>query len=86
MNYKAKDFYTLEISTAMRKGYSTTEVDKILDEVMDDYNEYEMIIAGLRKQIEGLKIKVMQTQTGSKIDSDILIRLSNLEKVVFGNK
>jgi cell division septum initiation protein DivIVA len=86
MNYKAKDFYSLEIDSAMRKGYNTTEVDKILDEVMDDYNEYDMIITELRKQIEMLKMKVVENQSGSKIDSDVLVRLSNLEKVVFGNK
>ena len=53
---------------------------------MDDYNEYDMIIAELRKQIEMLKMKVVENQSGSKIDSDVLVRLSNLEKVVFGNK
>lgn len=86
MNYKASDFYELEISNAMRKGYSTKEVDQILDLVMDDYNEYEKIILDLRRQIDQLKLKISETQVSNKIDSDILVRLSNLEKAVFGNK
>jgi cell division septum initiation protein DivIVA len=86
MNYKASDFYELDISTAIRKGYSTKQVDEILDLVMDDYNEYDKMIVDLKRQIEQLKIKSIENQGNHKIDSDILIRLSNLEKAVFGSK
>ncbi|WP_223701984.1 cell division regulator GpsB [Sutcliffiella deserti] len=89
----AKEILEKEFKSGMR-GYKAEDVDKFLDVVIKDYEtfhqEYEMLLqenAKLKRQVEesGKKQQSTNTNTGST-NFDILRRLSNLEKHVFGSK
>ncbi len=83
------------------RGYRPQEVDKFLDMVIRDYTEYSNIIKKLEKDIKDLtddNIKLKQeirklqelasnndTPTRSTNNVDLLKRISQLEKVVYGN-
>ena len=84
------------------RGYRPQEVDKFLDLVINDYNEFIVEIKRLKKEIayindENTKLKNelrrikanIETAEGSSTNSsvsnvDLLRRLSQLEKVVYG--
>ena len=84
------------------RGYRPQEVDKYLDLVINDYNEFIKEIKKLNKEVaflndENSKLKneirrikanieaAEGTATGSSISNvDLLRRLSQLEKVVYG--
>ncbi|WP_341302401.1 cell division regulator GpsB [Lysinibacillus sp. FSL H8-0500] len=83
------------------KGYNVEEVDSFLDEIIQDYETFEKVVAQLRE--ENGRLKEENRQLKEEIDStpkrqpiasaaagttnfDILKRLSNLEKHVFGSK
>ena len=84
------------------RGYRPQEVDKFLDLVINDYNEFITEIKKLRKEIsfindENSKLKNelrriksnIEAAEGSALNSsvsniDLLRRLSQLEKVVYG--
>jgi DivIVA domain-containing protein len=74
------------------KGYNIDEVDQFLDIIMEDYDNFNKIIKELQAENERLKkeleaAKKQQTpQYAGSTNFDILKRLSNLEKHVFGNK
>lgn len=89
----AKEILEKEFKSGMR-GYKPEDVDKFLDVVIKDYEtfyqEYELLMqenAKLKRQVEeaGKKQQTSSTNTGST-NFDILRRLSNLEKHVFGSK
>lgn len=91
----AKDILEKEFKSGMR-GYKPEDVDKFLDLIIKDYETFHQEIEDLqqenlrlKKQAEGaLKQQRSATppqQTGTT-NFDILKRLSNLEKHVFGNK
>ncbi|AJH78243.1 MULTISPECIES: cell division regulator GpsB [Heyndrickxia] len=88
----AKDILEKEFKTAVR-GYRQEEVDKFLDLIIKDYETFNQTIEELqqenlrlKKQAEELtKRQPVQQMTGTT-NFDILKRLSNLEKHVFGNK
>lgn len=87
----AKDILEKEFKTAMR-GYKPEDVDKYLDYVIKDYETFHQEIEELqqenmrlRKQLEEAS-KRPATQTAGTTNFDILKRLSNLEKHVFGSK
>ena len=87
----AKDILEKEFKTAMR-GYKPEDVDKFLDYVIKDYETFHQEIEELqqenmrlRKQLEEAS-KRPATQTAGTTNFDILKRLSNLEKHVFGSK
>ncbi|WP_075982085.1 cell division regulator GpsB [Bacillus massilinigeriensis] len=89
----AKDILEKEFKTAVR-GYKQEEVDKFLDLIIKDYEtlhqEIEMLQQEnlrLKKQMEeSSKRPTSQTAAAGTTNFDILMRLSNLEKHVFGNK
>ena len=89
----AKDILEKEFKTAMR-GYKPEEVDKYLDWVIKDYETFHQEIEELQQENMRLKKQLEDTtrrpapaaQTAGTTNFDILKRLSNLEKHVFGNK
>ena len=84
------------------RGFRPQEVDKFLDLVINDYNEFITEIKELKKEIsfltdENNKLKnelrrikanieaAEETSGGSQVSNiDLLRRLSQLEKVVYG--
>ncbi|WP_428908890.1 cell division regulator GpsB [Niallia sp. Krafla_26] len=87
----AKDILEKEFKSAMR-GYKPEDVDKFLDYIIKDYETFHQEIEELqqenmrlRKQLEEAS-KRPATQTAGTTNFDILKRLSNLEKHVFGSK
>ncbi|MFT4414166.1 cell division regulator GpsB [Fredinandcohnia humi] len=88
----AKDILEKEFKTGM-KGYKQEEVDKFLDVIIKDYEVFYQEIEELQQENLRLKRQVedsykkqpTQAPTGTT-NFDILKRLSNLEKHVFGSK
>lgn len=94
-----KDILQKEFKTGMR-GYNPAEVDEYLDEVIRDYESYNKEISQLKAENERLHSKVDEltkqislqkpSQSGQSANTvtnfDILKRLSNLERHVFGSK
>lgn len=93
----ARDILEKEFKTAMR-GYKQEEVDKFLDLVIKDYETFYQTIEELVQENIRLKKQVeegsrrstvqqpIQQPIGGTTNFDILKRLSNLEKHVFGSK
>lgn len=86
----AQDIFDKEFKKSFR-GYNPDEVDQFLDIIIKDYEifkkEYEELLnenKRLKRQLEEVK-KQPQAPAGTT-NFDILKRLSNLEKHVFGNK
>jgi cell division septum initiation protein DivIVA len=73
------------------RGYNQDEVDQFLDIVIKDYEAFQQELDELRQENARLKRQVEELQkrpttpTGTT-NYDILQRLSNLEKHVFGRK
>ncbi|MBS4173230.1 cell division regulator GpsB [Bacillus sp. FJAT-49736] len=88
----AKDILEKDFKTAVR-GYKPEDVDKFLDLIIKDYETFHQVIEDL--QHENMRLKKQadepyrrqptQPTTGTT-NFDILKRLSNLEKHVFGSK
>ncbi|HWK24731.1 MAG TPA: cell division regulator GpsB [Ureibacillus sp.] len=83
-----------EFKKAM-KGYSIDQVDQFLDQIMEDYDTFEKITEELRAENKRLKDELenntarrpqVSPPTVGNTNFDILKRLSNLEKHVFGSK
>lgn len=83
------------------KGYSAIEVDKFLDLVIADYQEYDALVENLGARLREaenmlkdlkaqnllLEAKVQGEEKPVIVDHvDILKRLTNLENAVFGTK
>ncbi len=87
------------------KGYRPQEVDKYLDLIIKDYEEYKKIIKELEQERKTLiedNIKLKQeirrlraqlealkdtgSSTGFTNNADVLRRLSNLEKIIYGKE
>ena len=84
------------------RGYRPQEVDKVLDIVINDYKtfakkekEYKERIDDLNKQILDLKhqlrsanenIAIFKSSEKEITNLDIIRRVSQLEKIVFGDK
>ncbi|MBP3457112.1 MAG: cell division regulator GpsB [Bacilli bacterium] len=80
------------------RGYRMQEVDKFLDMVIRDYTEFLRTIKKLEKdnldliednkklQMEYRKLKsaISASSEGTNANVDVLRRLSNLEKIVYG--
>lgn len=83
------------------RGYRPQEVDKYLDVIIRDYEEFVSIIKELendkkellednirlKQEIRSLKTKLDVLKEGSNHDVsnvDLLRRLSNLEKIIYG--
>lgn len=80
-----------DFKTAMR-GYQQAEVDEFLDVIIQDYETFQKEINRLTEENDRLKKQSgAQTKTRSatanhQVNYDVLKRLSNLEKAVFGKK
>lgn len=92
LNLTAKEILEKEFKTSMR-GYKPEDVDKFLDLIIKDYDTFHNEIeelqqenAKLKKQLEDTSKRPVAPQTAGTTNFDILKRLSNLEKHVFGSK
>ena len=88
----SKDILEKEFKKSV-KGYNIDQVDQFLDQIMEDYDNFEQVINELRAENDRLKeelsssTKKPSTQPStSNMNYDILKRLANLEKAVFGDK
>ncbi|WP_102274800.1 cell division regulator GpsB [Cytobacillus massiliigabonensis] len=92
INLTAKDILEKEFKSGMR-GYKPEDVDKFLDLVIKDYEVFYQEIEDLqqenlrlKKQLDDASRRPTTSQTAGTTNFDILKRLSNLEKHVFGSK
>ena len=80
-----------EFKTGLR-GYNQEEVDLFLDDVIQDYQTFKEKIAELQTENARMKEELTQAQkrpaasNNGATNFDILKRISNLEKHVFGSK
>ena len=99
----SKDIYEKEFKVDTR-GYRPQEVDKFLDDIMRDYEEWNKIVSELeeekKEQLEEIiklkqEIRYLKTQLdvvkdgkneGSINNTDLLRRISNLEKEIYGKE
>lgn len=88
----SKDILEKEFKKSV-KGYNIDQVDQYLDQIMEDYDNFEKVINELRIENERLKDELSGTTkkttpqpSTSNMNYDILKRLANLEKAVFGDK
>ncbi|AMV61503.1 Cell division protein GpsB [Pediococcus damnosus] len=99
MNLTPKDILQKEFKPKMR-GYDPADVDTYLDSVIKDYESFQKNIQQLQDENERLHDKIdeltKQVSVGKTTSSaqpsngatnmDILKRLSNLERRVFGSQ
>lgn len=85
-----EDIVNKEFKKSMR-GYNEEEVDQFLDLVIEDYETFIAEINRLNEEIERLKkfqdnghTRRNSTNQPISVNYDILKRISNLEKAVFG--
>lgn len=89
----SKDILEKDFKTAMR-GYNQEEVDEFLDIIIQDYDAFKVEIERLQQEIDRLKkapaeqpkTRSVQAVPNHQVNYDVLKRLSNLEKAVFGKK
>lgn len=86
----ADDILNKEFKKSMR-GYNEEEVDAFLDIIIRDYELFEEQIAKLKEENERFKKntetnKRQQQHAPTQVNYDVLKRLSNLEREVFGQK
>lgn len=91
----AQDILNQTFKNSMR-GYNAVEVDEFLDLILQDYEAYEKEVTILRQENARLMqhvnnivkqpTAVETPQNNGTTNYDILKRLSNLEKHVFGSK
>lgn len=99
-NYTARDILQKEFKTKMR-GYDPEDVDEYLDNVIKDYETFNKVIYKLQEENQKLERRVdqlsqqhtsqaraqsMAPKAAAVTNFDILKRLSNLEREVFGKK
>lgn len=93
-----KEIVEKDFNTKLR-GYNPQEVDEFLDLVIQDYKSYQDEIEDLKEQVENLveeldanskqsevRAQNQNVNQSSVTNFDILKRLSNLERHVFGSK
>ncbi|MCA9724006.1 MAG: cell division regulator GpsB [Kurthia sp.] len=94
----AKIFRSKDFKTGIR-GYSQDEVDQFLDEIIMDYENFEKVLLKKQEEINLLKQELEQAESTRRnspttvapsgmgaTNYDILKRIANLEKHVFGDK
>lgn len=81
-----------EFKTGLR-GYNQEEVDLFLDDIIQDYEAYKKMVADLRsenarlnEELEACQKRLTTTTNTGSTNFDLLKRISNLEKHVFGSK
>ncbi|RWZ60308.1 cell division regulator GpsB [Halobacillus fulvus] len=88
-----KEILEKDFKTSMR-GYNQEEVDEYLDLIIQDYDRFTQEIERLQQENDRLKRMSSRevptrpkSNTGNhQVNYDILKRVSNLEKAVFGKK
>lgn len=87
-----QDIFEKEFKKSMR-GYNEEEVDAFLDQIISDYEKFTKEIDRLNQEIEQMKKESHTNEprrafnnTHPQVNYDVLKRLSNLEKAVFGQK
>lgn len=94
-----KDILEKDFKTGMR-GYNQEEVDEFLDTIIQDYDIFAQVIDQLKQENEQLQqenerlrknsteqpTRKRTPQQNTQVNYDVLKRLSNLEKAVFGKK
>ena len=88
-----QDILEQDFKTALR-GYSPDEVDQFLDTIIKDYDAMNREIQRLRQENQRMKQELSQQKSEQRrpmaaqgqTNYDILKRLSNLEKHVFGSR
>lgn len=94
MKLTSQEIVEKEFKKSM-KGYNVDEVDTFLNIIIEDYEGFEAELASLREENARLKAEISELQTrkpsvaqpiAATTNFDILKRLSNLEKHVFGSK
>ncbi len=84
------------------RGYRPQEVDKFLDVIIKDYNEYNNIIRAydkerkelleenknLKNEVRNLKSSIEAAKIGEKeiTNIDLIRRISQLEKIILGKE
>jgi len=84
------------------RGYSLKEVDSFLDEIIGDYEQFNEIvrnyeeekeellkeIMNLKQELRNIKMSIDVAKNGEKevTNLDVLRRISNLEKIVYGKE
>lgn len=87
----SKTILEKEFKTGLR-GYNQDDVDLFLDQVIQDYEAFKKQIAELRMENEKLKDELAlsaKRPAATNVNTtnfDLLKRISNLEKHVFGSK
>ena len=88
----AKDILEKEFKTGVR-GYKQEDVDKFLDLIIKDYGTFHQEMEDLqqenlrlRKQLEEVSKRQSVAQPAGTTNFEILKRLSNREKHVFGDQ
>lgn len=84
------DILEKDFKKSMR-GYNEEDVDAFLDVIIQDYEAFQKEIEALKQENERFKRSETPTPqrqqiTPSQVNYDVLKRLSNLEKAVFGQK
>ncbi|KGP70835.1 cell division regulator GpsB [Pontibacillus yanchengensis] len=86
-----KEILDKDFKTGIR-GYNQEEVDQYLDVIIQDYEAFHQEIERLKQENERLKkqsdqtTRTRQPSSTGQVNYDILQRVSNLEKAVFGRK
>lgn len=87
-----KEILEKEFKTAMR-GYNQEEVDLFLDDIIQDYQAFEKKIDELKKEntriqeeLSAAEKRPASSGNPSATNFDLLKRISNLERHVFGSK
>ena len=100
INFTPQDILDKDFNVDTR-GYRPQEVDKFLDIIIRDYNEFNACIKDLeennkalmeenmrlKQQIRNLTLKLETIETNGNNGTntaDVLRRLSNLEKIIYG--
>ena len=84
------------------RGYRPQEVDKLLDMCSSDYRTYEAIVRSQQAQIDSLNneilelkqklrnaranMEIVKNSSREVTNVDLLRRISELEKIVYGNR
>ncbi|MCH4168775.1 MAG: cell division regulator GpsB [Streptococcaceae bacterium] len=98
LNYTPQDILQQQFKTKMR-GYDPEQVDEYLDNIIRDYESYQKELIDLQEENDYLRAQVdklaKQSVAAKSVEPpksttvtnfDILKRLSNLEREVFGKK
>ena len=86
----ANDILEKEFKKTMR-GYNEADVDEFLDIIIKDYEAFTQEVERLKQENERYRKSIEQPTSrmpanNQQVNYDVLKRLSNLEKEVFGQK